>query len=163
MPTTTTRPREIDRLESATSQMAHLLGRTRRHDEIRLSSGVALDRAAIVVLRALDESGPIRPADLAELLLLDRPHISRQIQVLEREGLVSVTADPKDARARRVATTPAGRLAADQLRGASRDAMARALHDWSAEDLSRLGELLSELVVAFRVDLAEQSEEKENP
>ena len=160
MVTTSTRTQEIDRLETAVSQMAHLLSRTRRHDEIRLSSGVELDRAAIVVLRTIDEHGPLRPAEVAELLLVDRPHITRQIQVLDHDGLVRVSKDPRDARARVVEITPAGRIAAQQLRDASRDAVARALGDWNPDDLATLGGLLADLVTSFRVDLVDRSQDR---
>nr|MDT0667717.1 MarR family transcriptional regulator [Micromonospora sp. DSM 115978] len=96
---------EVVELETAVSQMAYLLARTRQHERMRAASGVPLDRAAMVVLRKLDESGPVRLGELAEALHVEAPHVSRQVQVLERAGYATRAPDPRDGRAHVVQLT----------------------------------------------------------
>jgi DNA-binding MarR family transcriptional regulator len=155
MDATTTRPVAVA-LEEVVSRTAHLLGRTIRRDQVQVAAGLALDRAALVVLRALDEAGPIRPSNLAELLLIDKPHATRQLQVLERLGLCTIDVDPTDARARLARVTPEGRCAALRLRRSAQEAVARSLRSWTDDDLAALGTLLDRMVTDFRRDQMEQ-------
>jgi DNA-binding MarR family transcriptional regulator len=142
--------REVVGVETGVSQLAHLLNRTRRHELVKSSSGLPLDRAAMVVLRQLDETGPARPSDLADALHVEGPHVTRQVHILERHGFAERRADPADGRAQLVTLTRAGRAAAKRLRDASRAALAEALSGWSREDLQQLGDLLLRMVDDFR-------------
>ena len=53
--------------------------------------------------------------DLRERLDLDSGHLSRMLRRLEKEGLVSTTADPADQRRRVVRLTDAGSAARQEL------------------------------------------------
>jgi DNA-binding MarR family transcriptional regulator len=149
------RDAEIDALESAVSRLAYLLTRTRRHERIKTSSGVPLDRAAMVVLRQLVESGGMRPGELATRLQVEAPHVTRQVQLLERKGYARRRLDPDDRRAQVIEATPEGGRATDRLRVVSRAGIGEALATWSREDLQQLTSLLGRMVDDFSIHAAE--------
>ena len=94
------------------------------------------------ILDRLDETGGTRNADLAEHFALDKSTLSRQIGVLEAEGLIARAPDPADHRVQVFTTTDAGR---DRLRSARRqrdEAFRRRLADWTDEDLEDFAALL---------------------
>ena len=99
----------IAEIERALSRVAHLLTRARQHDRTVVAAGVPVDRAAVPLLRALADGGPMRPGELAAVLAVEAPHVTRQVQRLERAGYVVQVADPDDGRCRRVALSGSGR------------------------------------------------------
>jgi DNA-binding MarR family transcriptional regulator len=141
----------LEGLEGAVSRFAYLLSRGRRHEEMKLRSGVPLDRAAMTLLRQLDQVGAVRPGQLAGALHVEGPHITRQVQVLERRGYVHRRPDPGDRRAQLIELTVAGSNAAARLREASRVALGEALSDWSIDDLEKLWALIERMVDDFIV------------
>jgi DNA-binding MarR family transcriptional regulator len=147
----TIRP-EIVELETAIRHMAYVMTRTRRQDLMKQLSGVPLDRAAMAVLLQLDESGPTRPGELADLLQVEAPHVTRQIQLLERVGYTQRVPDPDDGRAQLVRLTSAGRAAARRIRDTSRTSLETALTHWAPTDLHTLSGLLRRLIDDFISD-----------
>ncbi|WP_227984094.1 MarR family winged helix-turn-helix transcriptional regulator [Nocardia spumae] len=140
----------IVELERALTRIAHLLTRVRRHDRTVAAAGVNLDRANVPLLRMLaDADGPMRMGELAACLDVEAPHVTRQIQRLERAGYVDRIADPDDRRAQRVRITGEGRATVDAIRAVSRRYMREALADWTSEDLSRLAALNHRMVDDF--------------
>lgn len=69
-----------------------------------------------------------RPSALAEGSWISKQAIGRRIKELEERGLVSVSADPTDARAVVVRRTAAG----DHVRGGARGAIAAMEEEWEA-------------------------------
>jgi DNA-binding MarR family transcriptional regulator len=63
------------------------------------------------LLMALNRPEPPRIGDVAVLLGMDRTTLTAALKPLERRGLVTVTMDEADKRARRLVLAPAGRLA----------------------------------------------------
>jgi DNA-binding MarR family transcriptional regulator len=114
------------------------LGRRMRH---RLP-GDEHDYAVLPALRVLCEGGPARHTALAERLQLDASTVSRKIRHLEELGLVCVTPDAEDGRARQVELLPAGHRALEQLLDRRRDLIADVLQGWPDDDRHRLHELL---------------------
>jgi DNA-binding MarR family transcriptional regulator len=80
---------------------------------------------------------------------VEAPHVTRQVQRLERTGFVTRVPDPHDRRAQRVRLTPAGRDAVDAIRAVSRGFMRAALSDWTSEDLRQLAALNHRMVDDF--------------
>lgn len=64
---------------------------------------------ALLVLRRLDDAGPMRVTDLAAAELVTQPTMTSIVSRLAQDGLVSKTRDATDARAVLVALTDAGR------------------------------------------------------
>ncbi len=151
-----TAPEDMIELERALTRISHLMTRAKQHDRTMVEAGVAVDRAGAPLLRVLaDAPEPMRLGALADRLAVEAPHVTRQIQRLERAGLVERVPDPDDGRARRVRISPAGAEAVECLRAVGRRRMAEALAGWSDEDRHRLAVLCHRMVDDF-LDHAEE-------
>ncbi|SDO06717.1 DNA-binding transcriptional regulator, MarR family [Streptomyces sp. cf386] len=142
-------PAHIVEIEKCLTRITYLASRARQHEYLMAAAGLALDRAAVAILRRLAESEPMRPGVLAGLLAVEASHVTRQVQQLERAGYVLRAADPHDRRAQRIELTDAGRAAVDRIREVGRIGMRMALADWSDDDLRQLAELFHRLVDDF--------------
>lgn len=142
-------PAHIVAIEQSLTRITYLASRARQHEYLMAAAGLALDRAAVAILRRLADSEPMRPGVLAGLMAVEASHVTRQVQQLERAGYVLRAADPHDRRAQRVELTDAGRAAVDRIREVSRIGMRMALAGWSDDDLRQLAELFHRLVDDF--------------
>lgn len=77
------------------------------YDQIIAPSGVTSSQWAL--LRAVDSEKHAAVAKLSSQLEVDRTSLRRMLDPLERDGLIEVTVDPLDRRARLVELTPKGR------------------------------------------------------
>ncbi|MFB4310040.1 MarR family winged helix-turn-helix transcriptional regulator [Actinomadura sp. GTD37] len=137
-------------IERALSRVAHMLTRARQHDRTVAAAGVPVERAAVPVLRALaDGGGPMRPGELAARLAVEAPHVTRQVQRLERAGYVERVPDPADGRCRRIGLSESGRAAVESIRAAGRNWIADALAGWTPADRERLAGLVHRMVDDF--------------
>ena len=84
------------------------LSATRLHRALRRESGVLLSPSQMSALAAVDTHGPITLGALAEHEGVAPPSITKVIAVLEEDGYVTRTPDPKDRRVNYVASTPEG-------------------------------------------------------
>lgn len=102
-----------------------------------------LDRSAYLVLSRLDAEGAMSIGQLADAFQLDVSTVNRQTGTLLRGGLVERIPDPDGGLARKLRVTALGteRLTAERDR--RRTSLARLLEDWTPEDLSRFGEVLT--------------------
>ena len=142
------------------TRIGYLITRARRHDVVRTVAAVPLDRAAVMVLGQLAEAGPVRTGELAARLEVEAPHVTRQVQVLQRAGYVDRMPDPDDRRAHLVQLTPAGRAASDRIREAGTSSMQDALAHWPPQELHQLATLLHRMVDDL---LAYSAEEEPGP
>jgi DNA-binding MarR family transcriptional regulator len=104
--------------------------------------GDELDFSLLPVLRVLCEGGPARHTTLAEQLLLDASTVSRKIRQLEERGMVQVSTDERDGRARQVELLPSGLKALEQLMDRRRDIITAVLATWPEADRALLHQLL---------------------
>ncbi|KAA0099513.1 MarR family transcriptional regulator [Mycolicibacterium sp. P1-18] len=113
-------------------QLGRLLLRgTRQYLYQRLVDGVdGLDVATYPVLSGLGRLGPTTATHLASVIGVDRSATTRYATKLEAGGLVHRTVDPDDARATRLALTPAGTTALAATRRALSSAMDDVLSQW---------------------------------
>jgi DNA-binding MarR family transcriptional regulator len=145
-----TAPEDMVELERALTRIAHLMTRAKQHDRTVVEAGVAIDRASAPLLRVLaDAPEPVRLGALADRLAVEAPHVTRQIQRLERTGFVERVPDPDDGRAQRVLITARGAEAVECVRAVGRRRMAEALAGWSDEDRHRLAVLCHRMVDDF--------------
>jgi DNA-binding MarR family transcriptional regulator len=150
-------PDDMVELERALTRISHLMTRAKQHDRTVIEAGVAIDRASAPLLRVLaDAPDPVRMGTLADRLAVEAPHVSRQVQRLERAGLVERVPDPDDGRAQRVRITERGAETVECVRAVVRRRMAEALADWSDEDRHRLAVLCHRMVDDF-LDHAEKN------
>lgn len=89
--------------------------------------------SALMLLFPLQRLGPLRVRDLAEVKGADPSTISRQAAQLVKAGLARREADPADGRASRLAVTPAGLAACQELHRARNALISDALSHWPAE------------------------------
>lgn len=101
----------------------------RMHPELSLVS--------YTLLGHLEESGGCRATDLAAHYALDKSTVSRQVAVLERDGLIGRSLDPDDHRVQVLHLTDAGRRLLAQVTERRREVVRERLADWSDEDLER--------------------------
>lgn len=117
------------------TQVAMLM---RLGEATRRSTGLAphraLDRAAYVILRHLQEHGPRNVTALADRLNLDGSTVTRQVTALAGAGLAMRRPDPSDGRGTVIEPTTAGLQQVDAVAGARRELYDRVLTDWSAEN-----------------------------
>lgn len=88
-------------------------GITALYEAEMTASGVKVTQLPILV--GLRSEGDLSVTRLAGALSLDRTTLTRNLSVLEKRGLISMTEDLDDARVRMVSITPAGE---DVLAGA---------------------------------------------
>ena len=133
---------DVDRFQEALQIVARLITQGRLHEQILRSAGVRLDRAGAALLHKLVAEGDsLRITNLAELLGIDAPAVTRKVQQLEREGLVVRQSDPADGRATRICLTPAGRRTFERVMQSRRAWLDRLLGGWGDEDVSALATL----------------------
>lgn len=104
--------------------------------------GVELDRPEIVAITTLGMHGSQRPSALAEALATGASNVSKIIARLEKQGLVTRSPDPDDARASLVLLTDAGNNVAASLSRAGDSLANELLRDWSATDRAEFERLL---------------------
>jgi DNA-binding MarR family transcriptional regulator len=144
----------VDRFEEALQNVARSITQVRLHERLLRSAGVRLDRAGAALLHKLSAGGDsLRITDLAELLGVDTPTVTRKVQQLERESMVVRQTDPDDRRATRIGLTPTGRRTLERVRRARRAWLDQLVEGWDDHDLSTLATLLGRFAKDLERDL----------
>jgi DNA-binding MarR family transcriptional regulator len=81
----------------------------RRFDEALRPVGLTSGQFSL--LMSLNRAEPPTMGQVSALLAMDRTTLTANVKPLERRGLVTVTVDSRDRRARRMRLSPAGRTA----------------------------------------------------
>jgi DNA-binding MarR family transcriptional regulator len=110
------------------------------------AAGVELPEQAMNVLRALGDREPIPVGDLARAARMDTGAVSRQVRVLEAEGLIERHPSPQHRSIVLVVATATGRETAQRFERVRNAQLTRALADWDDEEREQLGQLLIRLV-----------------
>jgi DNA-binding MarR family transcriptional regulator len=128
--------------EQIEQQMTVLLRRV-QSIHISTSSGeMELDRSAYGIMCRLADEGPQRLGALASTFGLDPSTITRQVQALERAGLVHRRADDVDRRASILDLTDEGGVVLRHTRSYRRSRLEAVLSHWSDEERTQFGGLL---------------------
>jgi DNA-binding MarR family transcriptional regulator len=101
--------------------------------------------ATLRLLQALAAVDSARPSDLAAALDVHQSTISRQLQSLEDDGLITLTADSEDRRSCFAALSTRGRKHLEELQEFGLSRFALFVADWSQEEIHSLGTLLAKL------------------
>ncbi len=140
-----TDPTEIaDKLHSAA---IHLLRKLRREDD---SSGLNAPRLS--ALSVIVFAGPLSLGDLAAAEQVRPPTMTRIVNALEAQGLVTKQRDEADGRSIRLAATPAGKSLLMEGRKRRVDALARQIASLNVGDqgkLSAASQILTDLIRAI--------------
>jgi DNA-binding MarR family transcriptional regulator len=129
------------------SQLSNVLNRGQVFERAVAAAGIAVDRPALSVLITLRMAGrPLRVGEIATQMQVVGPHVTRQVNELERLGLVRRVTDPADSRARLVEMAPEGGAAIERYMGEVFGWFTTAMAGWSAQDRDDLGRLLGRMV-----------------
>jgi DNA-binding MarR family transcriptional regulator len=133
-------------IEQALTRLIRRGAQPRVHERLAARAGVSLDRAAYAALCRVHEAGPLRLSELAARMGVDVSTASRQVQQLERTGLVARVGDPADRRASLLGLTAEGGRMLTRMREARHASLTQVLADWSAKDRRMLATTLTRLV-----------------
>jgi DNA-binding MarR family transcriptional regulator len=143
-------------LQQVLTSLSYLLTRPSAHDWLRSRAQVSVGRSDIHLLMALAmDGGSCRVGDLAERLLVEPSHVTRQVAGLQSHGLVERSPDPGDRRARNITITPKGSAILVRVRGASREILGNALHDSDPADIEATVRVLRRLVERYALAVRE--------
>jgi DNA-binding MarR family transcriptional regulator len=136
----------VDELRQGIDRMQRMLGSRRIQARLAEVAGVELTQQALQVLRVLPEGERFAVADVARRARMDVGAVSRQLRVLEADGLVGREASPDHGSVVLIHATPAGLAVRERVEGVQRRQFTEALAGWSPEDCAALGRLMSRLV-----------------
>jgi DNA-binding MarR family transcriptional regulator len=137
-------------LQEVLASLSYLLTRPSAHDWLRSRARVRIGRADVHLLTALSaDGGACRVGDLADRLLVEPSHVTRQVAGLQEQGLVERLPDPGDRRARKVSITPEGDALLVRMRRTSREVLRQTLHDAEPADLDATVRILRRLVERY--------------
>jgi len=103
------------------------------------------DASRLATLYAVKAVPGCSPKQIAEALGLHASSVTRQVQTLEAEGHVTVTADPEDRRSCRVRLTTVGRAEIERLQEVGLQRFASFVANWNVEEVRELTRLLMKL------------------
>lgn len=127
-------------------RLSNAIARGRVTERASEAAGLNLDRPALGVLITLRMAGtPLRVGEIAQRMQVVGPHVTRQVQALERRGLVRRVADPNDRRASLIEPTAAGTDAGNRYSATLIEWFTDAIRDWPESDRSDLARLLGQL------------------
>jgi DNA-binding MarR family transcriptional regulator len=130
----TTLEREWGRL--LRGQLTHLL---------RAASEPGYSPLGIELLRAVVEAGEIRASDLANTLFVTKTSISRYVNEMLDEGLLTQRRDPSDGRATLLSVSASGRKALAERELRRRRVLQELCAGWPKGDAEQLTTLLQRL------------------
>jgi DNA-binding MarR family transcriptional regulator len=143
-------PDELRRVGSSMSILSRAFTLSRPHELLLQEAGVRLDRAGSALLFKLRAHGePARVSDLAELLGVDTPTITRKVQQLERLGYVAIERDAEDKRAKRVSLTKSGEVTIERIMVAANNRLTRLFQGWTQEEVTVFSKSLDKFAHAL--------------
>lgn len=144
------------------TRLSSAFNKGRLVDRAAKAAGPSLDRPAVGVLVSLLAAGePLRIGEIADRMQVVGPHVTRQVQILEKRRLVRRIADPLDRRASLIEPTEAGNEAAHRYVTTLLGWFAEVLADWPRQDREDLLRLLARFAddVTARLALPEEEED----
>ncbi|MEX1217479.1 MAG: MarR family transcriptional regulator [Acidimicrobiales bacterium] len=144
---------DLDRIEEqlqevrlGLTRLQRLLSSRRVHAGMAGAARVVLPQQAMNVLRALGDQEPLPVGDVARAARMDAGAVSRQIRVLEEEGLVERRSSPQHGSIVLVVATDEGKTLAQRFERVRSAQLSRALLEWTPEERQQLGRLMVRLV-----------------
>ncbi len=134
------------------ADLALVVASARTHARLRAQAGVPIDRSSLALLRALAAApSPYRMGDLAEVLLVQASHVTRQARGLEEAGLVTTVKEPgDDHRVRRITITQNGRDVVARAEATGQLWLTGALHGFTPEQLSVAAAVIQRVTDVYR-------------
>jgi DNA-binding MarR family transcriptional regulator len=139
--------RDLEAIEAGLLALHKTNFQHRAWDDIQARAGISMDRASALLLKVVAQCDktPCRMQDIAKLLGIEAPSVTRTVQELEHAGLVMRQTDPDDKRASRISLTKAGQQQLAKLQKARRERLTEALQGWTKTERQQMGALLQRL------------------
>lgn len=131
-------------LARAMQSFQRLRASRQAHSALMVAAGVDLSQQASQVLLAVD--GDRSVAEVARAARMDMGAVSRQLKVLEDEGLLTRTASPDNGAVVIVRLTSAGASLAARVLDVRDRHLGDALADWPEADVRALAELMRRML-----------------
>ncbi|MQY26547.1 MarR family winged helix-turn-helix transcriptional regulator [Nocardia aurantia] len=129
------------------AQLSSTLSRGQLFETATATAGITLERPAITILVILESAeGPMRVGEIATRMQVAGPHVTRQLNALEKRRLVRRVPDPDDQRARLITVTPEGEKLVGRYLRVIDGWFDAALTDWPDSDQRALVRLLGRFV-----------------
>lgn len=137
-------PLTPESFEAVEQELSLLLRRARRY-LLTLAREVhpELEASTYFTLLFVTSRPTVRAADLADYLGIDKGAASRQVQQLERLGLLQRQPSPNDARAQLLTVTSQGKAHFEAARQARSLHVQERLGEWDPRDVATFAQLLS--------------------
>jgi DNA-binding MarR family transcriptional regulator len=141
--------KQVRELHGALIEIASLMNRPQRDEQMVREAGIALDRALFPLLVGIERLAPIGIVDLADRAGRDYTTVSRQVAKLESLGLVERKQSAADRRVNEAVVTPKGKAMTDKI-DAARERMALAVFaSWDPEEIDDLVRLMRKFADAM--------------
>lgn len=131
----------VDVLETEMTRLARTIALVGRPPE----AACGVDRAGYLLLRTLERIGPASINTIAAAVGLDGSTVTRQVAAMKELGLVERTTNPGDRRSCIISPTADGRTVMRQMRRQRRSNLDAVTSDWTDDDRTALGRLLTKL------------------
>jgi DNA-binding MarR family transcriptional regulator len=136
-------------IESAMSTLMRWSTRANNQRSLHDAEGAALSRTDSWLLEHIVTSGPVRMTALAEWLSVDKSTVTVEVRRLEKAGLVTREADPRDRRAVLIHASAEGRKAIESHRRAGQGVYNTLVGKWSRSDRAEFARLLERFIDEF--------------
>jgi DNA-binding MarR family transcriptional regulator len=152
---------QVDAVQHAVSLVVRSLRQARLREYVGEQANTRLTAPQYTLLPLIARSGGTRVSDLASDLRVEVPTVSRQLQVLERQGLIERSSVAEDRRVALISLTDAGRAMYTSIHESWVDTIDTVLKGWSPDDVHALADLF----LRFATDLYEfaQPEDRNAP
>ena len=140
----------VAEIEAAMTELFRLASSRRVHAERQRRSGTTLSRTEWELLRRVDDLGPLRVRDLADLVDLSPAVTSRALAALEHDDLVARAGAPDDRRGVTFRSTPRGTRVRATFQATMDAELDGVLSRWSDRDRAALARLFPKLVDDLR-------------
>jgi DNA-binding MarR family transcriptional regulator len=145
---------DLDDITASLQILSKSFNQARTHEHLLQEAGVRVDRAGVTLLYKLHYAmGALRVSELAELLSIDTPGVTRKVQQLERLGYVSIQPDEEDKRAKRIALTASGDETLQRVMQAGKNRLAKLFSGWTKQEIEDLTVSMGKLAEALKKEM----------
>lgn len=137
---------DIDVLQRSLEQFLRLNASRRVHAKQAAAAGVVISQPGYLLLRRIQEDGPLSLGDLARMADMDPAAAGRQVRQLEDDGLVTRSASEGDGRVSLVSVTVRGAAARRRIASVLEAHLCDVLEQWSLRDRHQFATLLDRFV-----------------
>ncbi len=135
----------VETIGAAINHLQRLLSSRRVFSRLATSAGLSLSQQSTQVLLAMTAT-PRPIADIAAAANMDVGAVSRQLKILEDEGLAKRAPSPSHGRIILVRRTPKGERLGEHVREVRSRHLVAALSSWTSDEREQFGTLLTRLV-----------------